>query len=305
MTPPVVVAIGEALYDHVPGGRVLGGAPLNFAIHLKRLLGGRATVALVSRVGDDEPGTRMLDHLRARGVDTRGVQRDPARPTGRALVSADARGEPVFDLPRGVAYDAIEADSATLALVANADAIHFSTLAQREPASRAAIQQLAAAARCPLRVFDVNLRQGHVVPQAVEWGFAHADVLKINDEELGRVASVLGWRGRPDPDATLERLCAASSMHTIALTRGPRGTVLHHRGQRIELTPDEAPRFERHPLADAVGAGDACTAGLVAGLITGLDPRATLRLSSACGAYVASRPGPTPELPASILALAP
>ncbi len=300
---PHVVAIGEALFDEVAGGRrVLGGSPLNFAIHVARLLratGGGST-SLVTRVGRDALGDRLIDELVERGIETGAIQRDDQRPTGLVHVSTDAAGEPIFSIPEGAAWDAIEASADAGDLVGRCDALHFSPLAQRALPGRHGIQTLVHTAPAPVRLFDANLRDGHVCPDAFLFGLQHATALKLNLHELSYLASLIGLPDLPADDQISllrERYC----LSCVALTRGELGTVLYHEGGRFEgPTPATTPPAD----ADAVGAGDACTAGLVVGLLRGLPAPRLVALCNAAGAFVASCPGATPELPDAVTDLA-
>ena len=154
---PLVIGLGEVLWDLLPAGKQLGGAPANFAYHA-HALGAEALV--VSRVGNDAPGREILDRLSRLGLRTDGITTDSTAPTGTVTVALDAAGQPTFTIHENVAWDLIEAGGGVLREAARADAICFGTLAQRHPVAHAAIRAvLDAAPPTALRIFDINLRQ--------------------------------------------------------------------------------------------------------------------------------------------------
>jgi len=279
--PPLVVGIGEVTWDLFPRGRRLGGAPGNFAYHASRL-GCRG--ALVSRVGHDDLGREALARLDALGVDRSRVQLDPLLPTSTVDVALDAQGCPTFLIHEHIAWDALEAPDTLLSYAPEAAAIAFGTLASRDPRSRATILRFleAAGPRC-LRIFDVNLRQGYHDPELIRASLERCEVLKVNEDELPRVAA---WCGVvPDPEA----LRARYGLKLVALTLGGRGSILCTAGERRE-EPGLAV-----PIADTVGAGDAFTAALAAGMVLGADLALTHRRAARLSAFVCTQVGATPE----------
>jgi fructokinase len=285
MLPPII-CWGEVLWDRFPDGSVLGGAVANVAWHLAML---GAPVALVTRVGDDEPGRDAIAKLAARGVDTSLIQVDPERATGEVEVSTE-RGEPRYRLVPDRAWERIEATPAALAAIAAAPAIVYGTIAQRAglDAWRAAV----AAAR-GLKVLDPNLRPGKEDREAVAAALETADVIKLGDRELDACASavdqpdLLGWLlSRRQPPARL-----------VALTRGPMGSTLHTRDHRVEV-----PAIAAIPGGDNVGCGDAYLAVVVHGLVAGWPLGETGEIAARWAATVASARGATPQLDADTIA---
>jgi fructokinase len=298
---PVVVGIGEALFDCYPDRAILGGAPVNFIVHMQQLLGSdEGQTVLVSRVGDDDLGEQLIGQLQTRNIHTNLVQVDAYRPTGRVYVSISAQGEIEFDIEENVAWDFIAAEESLELLAAHCSAVCFGTLAQRNAHSRNTILRFLANATNAIRLLDVNLRQPDVPRDVLEQSFRAANVVKLNDGELVRISRLLASsNGAPQStDDQAFELRKAFDLHLIALTRGARGTVLYTEGRRIESTPT----FIRHNAeADGVGAGDACCAGLVYGLIKRWPLERTLDLANRLGAYVASQRGATPRLPEAML----
>jgi fructokinase len=303
---PLIVGLGEALFDRIGGEAILGGAPVNFAVHAHQMLrgrGGRAVVA--SRIGCDELGERLLAELAGRGLDNAWIQRDEAAPTGVVEVTLDASGQPTYDISTGVAWDRFEFTRAWADLAKRAAAVCFGTLAQRTTESRQAIRQFLAACPQALRVCDLNLRQQYFDREVVEASLRAAGVLKLNEEELPVVCELLGapHSGRSATvDAAVGWLMDAFGLDAVAYTRGAQGTVLYHRGARLDEEPKLSPP---QPGADSVGAGDACCAALVAGMLIGLEPQQILRLANEAGAFVASQRGATPRLPDELTAAFP
>ena len=291
---PTIVGLGEVLWDMLPAGRQLGGAPANFAYHASAL-GARGVV--VSRVGDDAPGRDVLRRLEALGLETRYVTTDPAHPTGRVDVRLDAAGVPDYVIHQPVAWDFIPADAALLEFASRTDAVCYGTLAQRSAVSRESVRAFLRATppRC-LRVFDINLRQSYFSREMVHDLLGPAEVLKLNDAELPVVARLLGLEG--DAPAVIRRLLRDYDLRVVALTRGPAGSALY--------TPD---RTSDHPgvpppkVADTVGAGDAFTAALVLGLVRGDDLDRVNAFANRLASYVCSQPGATPAIPPELIAV--
>jgi fructokinase len=287
-----LVGVGEVLWDLLPGGRQLGGAPANFAYHACAL-GAEAWV--VSRVGRDELGRELLGRLQQFGLHTEAVEEDPAAPTGTVSVEVTAEGQPRFTIHQGVAWDRLSGEAAGRRAVAAADAVCFGTLAQRSEVPRRSIRALLRAAPAgSLRILDVNLRQDYYSREILEKSLALTNVLKVNETELARLAEMFGLPG--DEQGQVAELAQHFRLQTVAYTRGEAGSLLHSEGQWSERPGEPV------PLADTVGAGDAFTTALALGLLAGWPLDVVHRRASAVAAYVCSQPGGTPELPAELRA---
>jgi fructokinase len=291
---PLVIGIGELLWDLLPDGRQMGGAPANFAFHARAL---GVSSAIVSAVGDDRSGQEILEELGRRGLERSGIAVVSGAPTGTVTVALDAGGIPRYTIHEGVAWDAIPWSAGLGELAARADAVCFGSLAQRSPASRAAIGAFLDATRpdC-LRVLDLNLRQSYFSRETVHSLLERASVLKLNDDELATVAGLLSFPG-PESRA-LSALLEAYPLALIALTKGPWGSRLFgpgvdisHPGQPVET-------------ADTVGAGDAFTAALVAGMLRRKSWEEIGDRANRIAGYVCSRKGAWPDLPAELAAWA-
>jgi len=290
-----VAGLGEILWDLLPRGRQLGGAPANFAYHAAQL---GLDAWIVSSVGADSAGEDI-----ARALDALGVRRDvlavsPRYPTGAVDVRVDENGEPEYNIRTDVAWDHIPWSRMLERLAGRLQAVCFGALAQRSPDSRATIRRFleATAADC-LRVFDVNLRQHWYSREVIVDSLRCANVVKLNDAELPVLAEMLGFVG--DADSVLGRMLELYDLRMAALTRGAHGSVLRTPHERVEH-----PGFPVE-VADTVGAGDAFTAALVAGLLFGLEPVRINEIANQLGAYAASKPGATPPAPPELRRLFP
>lgn len=283
-----VVGIGEVLWDVLPDGKKIGGAPANFAYHVSQFgLNGLA----VSAVGDDVPGDEIIDVL-----DRQGLGHHLERvgfPTGTVEVSLDSAGVPKYDIKENVAWDNIHFTKELGEIATKAKAVCFGSLAQRNPVSRKTIQKFLSAIPAgndTLRVFDINLRQDFFSEEVVRQSIELCDVLKINDEELNIVKGLLGL-----PDGSQEELCetlmSLGDIKTLILTCGVDGSkVFSNEGVSVLGTP-------KVEVADTVGAGDSFTAAFVASILKGKSVREAHRAAVDVSAFVCSRQGAMPLLP--------
>ena len=276
-----ILCVGEILWDALPDGLFLGGAPFNVACHLQAL---GQEVAFVSRVGDDRLGLEALRRMRARSLGTDLMQIDDSLPTGFVQVALGGTGEPDYEILEPAAWDAITFTDTVGQHAEHADALVYGSLAQRALTSRQTIQRLCEAE--VLRVFDINLRPPFIDQAVVERSLEAADVAKFNDDELRYLQD---WFGLPDdPEAAVADLAGAFDCRALCVTCGGEGAWLwldgsswHHPSYAVEV-------------ADTVGAGDSFLAALLTGLLAGRRGDAILDLANRLGAYVASRPGAIP-----------
>ena len=288
---PLAVGLGEVLWDLLPGGKQLGGAPANFAYHAQQL-GARS--AVVSAVGRDALGDEILARLRELGLDTRYVAVDDQHPTGTVSVNLDAAGVPSYIIHENVAWDRVLNSPAVLDLVRSADVICFGSLAQRSPYTRNTIQECMRAPRPDaVKICDINLRQNYFDEQVIDDSLHLANVLKLNDQELPVIARVYGLPEH-DEQAVVSALLENGPLQLIALTRGGKGSSLytlaethHHPGVATKL-------------ADTVGAGDSFTAALAIGLLRGELLKRINAAANRLAAYVCSQAGATPPIPAEL-----
>jgi len=282
MSKSEVLCVGEVLWDALPEGLFLGGAPFNVACHL------RATgtpVTMVSRIGDDRLGDEVLRRAARYGVGTDLMQVDAQLPTGFVRVIVDDAGNPAYEILEPAAWDAVAPTDALLSRARKARAIVFGTLAQRQATTRNTIRQLWETDA--LMVFDVNLRPPFDDREIVRQSLQRADVVKLSDDELNQIAKWFALRG--DPRAIVAALAEMFACSLICVTRGSQGAVLLHDGEWTEH-----PGFTVE-VRDTVGAGDAFLAMLLAGLLAGRPDSALLQHANLMGAYVSTQFGAVPS----------
>jgi fructokinase len=285
-----IVAIGEILWDLLPSGRQLGGAPANFAFHAHAL---GADARLVTRMGNDALGREVLERLHLLGLPTDTVAVDPVAQTGTVSVELGPGGQPQYTIHEDVAWDRITADETALAAAAGADAVCFGSLAQRTEGVRRAVGTLVGTTRRgALRIFDVNLRPPFIDREVIERSLALANVLKLNDQELPQLVEMFGLTGGVREQ--MAELARRHRLSLVALTRGAHGSLLladghvsDHHGLPVEVS-------------DTVGAGDAFTAAMALGLLSGWPLDEINQWANELAAFVCSQPGATPALPEAL-----
>ena len=263
---------GEILWDCLPSGRHAGGAPFNVAAHLAQL---GVSVSLLSAVGQDSLGDEILEIAKDKGVNVQFVGR--ARiglPTGTVMATVDAMGNATYELVHPVAWDEIIVSPEALESVAKAGAFIFGSLATRSPYNLDQLDRLLTV-KGPLKFFDVNLRPPFADPKRIVELAARADVIKLNHDEVGQIASWLQTgEATPNPPGNAEAVaeaCATLSKATnaprICVTMAAAGAALWDRGNLVSAP---APKVV---VKDTVGAGDAFMAGLMVGLTRGADTK--------------------------------
>lgn len=292
MNKPLVIGMGEALWDVLPEGRKIGGAPANFAFHA-----GQAGMdaRVVSAVGRDALGDETLLTLQQKGLNTDAVARVDF-PTGVVQVTLSEGGIPQYDICEGVAWDNIPFTPALDELARNAQAVCWGSLAQRSEVSRNCIYRFLDAMPSEqgrLKVFDINLRQHFYSIDVIEASCQRANVLKINEEELVIVSELLRL-GTPQVEQQCRLLMERFSLDMLVLTCGCNGSYI--------FTPVET-SFRVTPLvqvADTVGAGDSFTATLVADLLKGEPVGVAHEHAVQLAAYVCTQQGAMAEWPEAL-----
>src|ERR1700688_2431879 len=296
----VIVGIGEVLWDLLLSGPQLGGAPANFAYHAAAL---GAEAHVITRVGDDDRGREILRRFRDMGLQHSSVQSnvqsnvqvDERAPTGTASVTLSGDGLAHFAVQENVAWDFLDATREALTLVKESHAVCFGSLAQRSEPSRNAIQQLIESSPDDaLRVFDVNLRRPFYTRDVIERSLQLANILKLNDDELPSLTAMFNLTGSTEKQ--IECLTQIFSLHVIALTRGPNGSLLSQTNARRWSDCASRPVT----IVDTVGAGDSFTAALVLGLLCKMDLDEINSIANEVARYVCSQPGATPPLPSEL-----
>ena len=288
MNNTIVVGMGEALWDVLPEGKKIGGAPANFAYHVSQFgLDSR----VVSAVGDDKLGMEILDNFRAKKLNTM-VEIVPY-PTGTVQVELDAEGVPCYDIKEGVAWDNIPFTPALEGLARQTRAVCFGSLAQRSVVSRETINRFLDAmpdGEGQYKIFDINLRQGFYTKEIICESMRKCNILKINDEELVTISRMFGYPGIDLQDKCWI-LLAKYNLKMLILTCGVNGSYVFTPG---EISFVETPKVE---VADTVGAGDSFTAAFVASILKGLPIPEAHKLAVETSAFVCTQNGAMPVLP--------
>lgn len=284
-----VICFGEVLWDIFPEGEKIGGAPLNVALRLDAL---GIPTAIVSKIGDDALGARLMDFVRTRGLDTQFIQIDQRFETGKVNVSLDESGSASYDIAHPAAWDKIERQTALEEAVTKADLFLFGSLVARDKVAHKTLKLLLD--KASYKVFDVNLRAPHYTHQLLFGLMQQADFIKFNDEELKEIATSLGCKST-SLETQLMFIAEKTNTTQICVTKGGDGALLWLNDQLFEQ--------KGFPIkvADTVGAGDSFLATLLAGLLSNLAPKTALERACAMGAMVAATTGANPSISAEEL----
>lgn len=284
-----VLCFGEVLWDNLPTGALPGGAPMNVAIHMKRL--GIPSV-IASCVGNDQKGQDLLSYIRQQGMDTKLIQQHSSLPTSEVLVHLDAHHTASFEICEPVAWDEIEISQQIMQEMSDTGTLVYGSLASRNNTTRNTLLRLLDT-KGLLRIMDVNLRQPFNRQEVVEPLLRKADIVKLNDEELETISGWFGFAGNLEEKA--RQFYSFLNLQILLVTKGAHGAmlvneaeILGHSGIRVEV-------------ADTVGAGDAFLAGFLTAIMTGKSLRIALDEASVIGAFVASKPGAIPEYDKKLL----
>ncbi len=300
------IGIGEVLFDLFEDGTAtLGGAPFNFSFHAHQLAAklGIGEGIIISSVGNDIRGDQIIASIKQKKMQTSFIQRDNNHPTGLVSVFMQ-NGEPGYQIEADRAWDYISEEPGLKNLAGRCSAVCFGSLAQRKETSRNAIRNfLSVVPQQAIRLYDVNLRQNTLTgekgysPDIIEYSCHAATIIKANRSELNTIIDMLGLT--ISADNTLEGIKRRMEMiierfpaQAIVITRGDQGTLVLKRDGEFIMTQPERIEGKVHP----VGAGDACSAGIVFGFALGWDIKATMELANRMGADVASHPSATPPL---------
>jgi fructokinase len=278
----IIVGIGEILWDMLPSGKALGGAPANFAYHAGRL--GEEGWA-VSAVGDDALGREILELVASKGLHSMIAVTD--KPTGTVQVELDDRGVPAYSIMEDVAWDNIPFTPEMEELAKRADAVCFGSLVQRMNSRSSVMRFIRAMRPDALKVFDINLRQHYYSCEVIVESLMLADILKINDEEIRIVAGMLGLSD--DAVTACRELIGNFGLRLVILTKGPEGSEVITADKVIPQGVDDV------EIVDTVGAGDSFTAAFTVAYLRGDSLAEAQRLASATASYVCSRKGAMPE----------
>ena len=292
MNKRYVVGLGEVLWDVLPEGKKLGGAPANFAYHAGQFLGMGNTIA-VSALGNDKLADETIAALEEHNLNCL-LPRVPY-PTGTVQVQLDEQGIPTYDIKENVAWDNIPFDDDIAQVARNCRAVCFGSLAQRNVVSRETIQQFldATPADC-LKIFDINLRQQFYTQDIIRESLQRCNILKINDEELVLIGRMFGY-----PGLDIENKCwlilGKYDLDMLVLTCGTNGSYVFTPGH---VSYQETPKVK---VADTVGAGDSFTGSFVGSILNGKTVPEAHRTAVQVSAYVCTQNGAMPTLPAELM----
>ena len=293
MNKRYVVGLGEVLWDVLPEGKKLGGAPANFAYHAGQFLGMDNTIA-VSALGEDKLAEETIEALKEHGLNDL-LPRVPY-PTGTVQVQLDEQGIPTYDIKENVAWDNIPFDDDIAEIARNCRAVCFGSLAQRNVVSRETIQKFldATPADC-MKIFDINLRQQFYTKEILKESFQRCNILKINDEELVVIKRMYGYDDL-DMRGICEKILADYHLKMLVLTCGTNGSYVFAPG----LTSfQDTPKVK---VADTVGAGDSFTGSFCAAILNGKPMEQAHRIAVEVSAYVCTQNGAMPKYPDELIA---
>lgn len=290
----IVVGMGEALWDVLPEGKKIGGAPANFAYHVSQF---GLPSQVVSAVGNDPLGREIVENFTSKGLNH--LIEEVPYPTGTVQVEIDPAGVPQYDIKENVAWDNIPYTARLEALAGQTRAVCFGSLAQRNVVSRDTINRFLDAmpqTADSIVVFDVNLRQGFYTKEILCNSMKRCNILKINDEELVTVSRMFGYPGIDLQDKCWI-LLGKYNLRMLILTCGINGSYVFTPGN-VSFQP--TPNVE---VADTVGAGDSFTAAFIASLLKGKSVAEAHALAVRTSAFVCTRKGAMPELPPDLRSL--
>ncbi|HSI75245.1 MAG TPA: carbohydrate kinase [Lunatimonas sp.] len=277
-----IICFGEMLWDIFPKGKIAGGAPMNVALHLQHL---GLDVSMISRVGEDKLGKKLLKFVRKYHLNQELIQLDSVLPTGTVLVNDSDPENIRYEIVKPAAWDSIQWNEATALQVKRADAFVFGSLAAREATSRETLFKLLTLGT--LKILDINLRPPYYSPELLEQLLLKSDILKINEEELTILANYYNLPVKMSQ--ALGKLTELFDIQMICVTLGAKGAIL--------FTDDEIVSHPGYPVTvvDTVGSGDAFLAGFIYKYLEKQSPAHILDYACALGALVATLSGGTPK----------
>jgi fructokinase len=281
-----IVGVGEILWDILPNGRKLGGAPANFAYHVSAL--GHNGIVL-SRIGNDDNGKEIINILMKRNLVTNYIQIDKNRLTGIVKVKMDDLNQPNYDIEKGVAWDFINWNKDFDTLLKTSDAVCFGTIAQRNVVSRnTIINFLKEINKSAIKVFDINLRQGFFNKKIIEKSLRLSNILKLNTDELEILRKLFKINIRYGEIDICRFLIDSYNLNLVCLTRGEEGSILVDKDSYYQS------HIYPYKVADRVGAGDAFTAAVIINYLKGYPIDLISIFANKLASWVTSKDGAMP-----------
>lgn len=293
MSKPLILSLGEVLWDVFPDGKTLGGAPANVAWQVSQM---GAQAHIVSAVGDDELGREAISRLKKMGLGISTISVLQGVPTSTVDARIDSSGAATYTIHENVAWDHLPVTDEVLNLAAEANGMNYGSLAQRGELGRASTHAILDIINPDaVKVFDVNLRPPFIDKAVLDTGMARATVVKMNHDELPQIGHMFGWT--PTPEATVVQLLEAyPGVGHVVVTKADEGAWWQPRGKR--LIHRKPPKPEK--IVDTVGAGDAVTAVIMMGLLKGWREGDILDSAMEVASFVCTQRGGTPELPEAL-----
>jgi len=279
-----IVCFGEVLWDVFPTHKKIGGAPLNVAVRLQSLYN---KVSIISRIGKDKKGRKIIDFIKEHGVEDKNIQVDEKLKTGKVKVMLNEKGSASYNINYPRAWDNIQITEEAKAITQHSDAFVFGSLVARDDTSKNTLYELLKLAK--YKIFDVNLREPYYTIDMLNYLMYEANFIKFNDDEIFEIAKRLGSKNH-SLEQTIHFIANETQTETICVTKGRHGAILYYNntyyynsGYQIEVV-------------DTVGAGDSFLASLINKLLKGSSPQEAINFACAVGALVASSEGANPEI---------
>ncbi|WBU89056.1 carbohydrate kinase family protein [Cellulophaga omnivescoria] len=279
-----IVCFGEVLWDIFPTHKKIGGAPLNVALRLKSL---NNTVAIISKIGDDENGELIKKYIDEQGVNTKNLQVDDVLQTGEVKVMLNSKGSATYDIQFPRAWDSITVTTNTKEIVKSSDAFIYGSLVARDTTSRDTLYSLLKLAK--FKIFDVNLRSPYYTIEVLNYLMKEANFIKFNDDEIFEIGKALNSKTN-SLEQNIKFIAELTQTKSICVTKGRHGAILYYNnifyynsGYQIEVV-------------DTVGAGDSFLATLINKLLKERNPQNAIDCACAVGALVAGSEGANPKI---------
>jgi len=279
-----ITCFGEVLWDEFPEHKKIGGAPLNVATRLKSF---KNVVSMISRIGNDDKGKKIVEFFKANNVNIDGLQVDSEHETGNVTVTLNEKGSASYDIKYPRAWDKIELTDTAKSLVKSSDAFIFGSLVTRDDESRGTLYELLPLAKS--RIFDVNLREPYYTKDILVYLMNQADFIKFNDDEIFEISKYLNSNSQ-SLEQNIRFISEETNTKTICVTKGRHGAILYYNDTFYYNSGYQV------VVKDTVGAGDSFLAALINKLLKEASPQEAIDFACAVGALVASREGANPEI---------